>query len=518
MGPLLADRFAARAAARPHDLAVAADGGGTTYGALAAQAEAAARALSGRRRIAILPRAEAASLAVVLGAMTVGTSVVLVDRHLTAAQAERVLAVAAPELIVTAGRHPRPLLERVAPERVVAPQALVGGAGRAAVEREAAERGAAGARDGRAADEEAGAEVALPRRARPDDEMLVGLTSGTSGEPKLFARDQASWATTLDRSDQTFDVRPGDVVSAAGPLDHSHFFYGALHALTRGATVDLRPLATAFGDGDGAAFAEVTHVYLVPALAVDLVALLGERPREHVREVMSSAAPWPQQARERLARLLPAATVTHFYGASELSFVAREDSCTPPPRAGASRPFDGVEIELRGPDGAPLPDGEQGEVHVRSDMLFSGYLTPAGLVGGPDADGWLTVGDLGTLRDGWLSLAGRGSETIVSGGFNVEPAHVEQALAGLPGVREVACVGLPDERWGVLPVAVLVLDGAAPPPTRAQVRDHVRAALPQPSRPRRVLVAEQLPRSPRGKLLRPRLAAQVAAGELRELG
>lgn len=500
MSPLLAERFAARAAARPHDLAVAADGGGTTYGALAAQAEAAARALSGRRRIAVLPRAEATSLAVVLGAMTVGTSVVLVDRHLTAAQAERVLAVAAPELIVTAGRHPRPLLERVAPERVVTPEALVGGG---FDERgEAAERGTGGA-------------AGEPRRARPDDELLVGLTSGTSGEPKLFARDQASWATTLDRSDQTFDVRPGDVVSAAGPLDHSHFFYGALHALTRGAAVDLRPLASAFGEGDRSA---VTHVYLVPALTVDLVALLGERPREHVREVMSSAAPWPQQARERLERLLPAATVTHFYGASELSFVARDSSRTPPPRAGASRPFDGVEIELRGPDGAPLPDGEQGEVHVRSDMLFSGYLTPAGLAGGPDADGWLTVGDLGTLRDGWLSLAGRGSETLVSGGFNVEPAHVEQALASLPGVREAACVGLPDERWGALPVAVLVLDGAAPPPTRAQVRDHVRSALPQPSRPRRVFVAEQLPRSPRGKLLRPRLAAQVAAGELRELG
>lgn len=511
MGPLLAERFAAQAARAPDALAVVASDGEVGYGELARQVDAAARALAGRQRIAILPRSEAVSLAVVLGAMTAGTSVVLVDRHLTAAQAERVLAVAAPELVVTSGRHPAPLLERVAPERVVTPAALVGGASDAD-----GERGGGGERG-------AGGEY----RARPGDELLVGLTSGTSGAPKLFVRDQASWATTLDRSDATFDVRPGDVVSAAGPLDHSHFFYGALHALTRGAAVDLRPLATAFGGGDRGGIRDalsdafrdgdaITHVYLVPTLAVDLVELLGERPRPRVREVISSAAPWPQQARERLARLLPAATVTHFYGASELSFVARDSSRTPPPEHGAHRLFDGVEVEVRGPGGAPLPDGEQGEVHVRSDMLFSGYLTPAGIAGGPDADGWLTVGDLGTLRGGWLSLAGRGSETIVSGGFNVEPAHVELALAGLPGVRDAACVGLPDERWGALPVAVLVLDGAAAP-TREQVREHVRAALPQPSRPRRVFVADALPRSARGKLLRPRLVALVAAGELAEL-
>jgi long-chain acyl-CoA synthetase len=499
MGPLLAERFAAAAAREPRALAVLAADGEVAYGELAQQAAAVARALAGRRRIALLPRSEAASLAVVLGAMAAGTSIVLVDRHLTAAQAERVLALAAPELIVTRCRHPAPLLERVPPECVVEPVAL--GAGEAA----------AGVDGAAARDARDGAWIDL--RARPADELLVGLTSGTSGEPKLFVRDQASWATTLDRSDATFDVRAGDRVSTPGPLDHSHFFYGALHALTRGAAVDLRPLEAAFADGAPA----VTHVYLVPTLAVDLVALLGERPRASMREVVSSAAPWPASARQRLARLLPHATVTHFYGASELSFVARDSSRTPPPEHGAHRLFDGVEVEIRDAGGRALPAGEQGEVHVRSDMLFSGYLTPDGLAGGPDGDGWLTVGDLGALRDGWLTIAGRGSETIVSGGFNVEPAHVEEALAGLAGVREAACVGVADERWGRLPVGILVLDGAAAPPTRAQVREHVRAALPQPSRPRRLFLADELPRSARGKLLRARLLERLDAGELTEL-
>ncbi|HEY8582552.1 MAG TPA: AMP-binding protein, partial [Capillimicrobium sp.] len=360
----------------------------------------------------------------------------------------------------------------------------------------------------------AGAAAGRRRRsARPGDELLVGLTSGTSGEPKLFARDHASWAATLERSDATFDVRPGDLVSTPGPLDHTHFLYGALHALTRGATVDLRPLGDAFAAGRA-----VTHAYLVPTLAADLAQRLGGGGARGLREALSSAAPWPGPARDRLRAVAPSATVSHFLGASELSFVALDSSREPGPAGSAGRPFAGVELEIRDRQGRPLPDGEVGEVFVRSDMLFSGYLTPRGLRGGPSADGWATVGDLGSVRDGWLTLAGRASDTIVSGGFNVEPAAVERALADLPGVREVACIGLADGRWGAVPAAVLSLEDAAPPPSRAAVRALARERLPQPSRPRRVFVVDALPRSPRGKLRRADLARLVADGGARELG
>lgn len=149
-------------------------------------------------------------------------------------------------------------------------------------------------------------------------------------------------------------------------------------------------------------------------------------------------------------------------------------------------------------------------------MLFSGYLTADGLAGGPDEDGWTTVGDLGTLRDERLAIAGRRSDTIVSGGLNVEPAEVEHALSDLPGVAEVACVGLPDERWGAVPVAVLVSANGTLP-DRAAVRAHVRDRLPQPSRPRRVFAVDALPRNPRGKLLRAELVARIAGGAATEV-
>lgn len=543
---LLAPRFLRAAAADPERIAVVAPGGTTTYGALAADVAAVARAVAAHERIALLARSDAASLAVTLGAMRAGVSIVVLDRHLTDRQIDRATTLAQPGLVVTADGRRRGVHERIDAGRRRTPEQLI------AEGREAAEHGTAG-------------------QARPDDELLIGLTSGTSADPKLFVRGQASWATTLDRSDAAFDVRPGDHVAVPGPLDHSHYFYGAVHALTRGATVDLRPVDAAFAPGTSA-----THVYLVPTLAVTLAETLGERTQSAVRHVISSAAAWPEAARERLARSLPAATVNHFYGASELGFVALDasgDAEAPglaagaEAGAGASRAgaagstgaeasrvaaagsagilFPGVELEIRDPDdGRPLPDGEQGIVHVRSDMLFDGYLTDAGLVGGPDGDGWATVGDLGTRRGDRLWIAGRASDTFTSGGINVEPADVEQALAVLPGVREVACVGLPDARWGAIPVVALVLDGSpsgpsgparpagpagrsapaslADPgrlggPSRADVRAHARLTLPQPSRPWRVFVVDTLPRNRRGKLVRRELVARIEAGDAFEV-
>ncbi len=505
---LLAARFRRAAADAPERIAVVAVDGSTSYGALAADAEAVARAVAGHARVALAARPDAASLAVTLGAMWAGVSIVVLDRHLTDRQIERATSLARPGLVIAPDGRRRTVHDRTDAERQRTAERLVA-AGRAA--------------------------PPLERIAGPDDELLIGLTSGTTSDPKLFVRGQRSWATTLDRSDAAFDVRPGDVVATTGPLDHSHYFYGALHALTRGATVDLRPVAAAFAPGTAA-----THVYVVPTLAVQLAETLGERTAPSVRHVVSSAAPWPAAARRRLARLLPAATVNHFYGASELSFVAL-DAAPPigpadaapagasadvpgPDPGGRARPagpagvlFPGVEVRIRDPDdGRTLADGGQGIVDVRSDMLFDGYLTADGLVGGPDADGWASVGDLGTLDGDRLAIAGRASDTFVSGGINVEPADVEQALATIDGVRHVACVGLPDERWGAIPVvAVVVAPGATL--TRAAVRAHARETLPQPSRPWRVFAVDALPRNRRGKLLRRELVALLAAGDAAEV-
>lgn len=481
MTELLAERIAHQVRARPAAPAVRTADAAVDYAGFWARVTRVAAGLAGMRRVAVLPTSDIDSLVTVTGAMRAGVSVVLLHRHLLPDQLGRVLAVTQPGAVAAVDRQHR-RLRRMGFDGVPHTAADLERAGPAG-------------------------------SARADAELLVGVTSGTTGEPKLFVRDQASWAATLDRSDRAFDIGAGDTVAVPGVLDHTHFLYGALHALTRGATVDLRPAVDALASG-------ATHLYSVPALAWEVVRSGGAFGA--VREVLSSAARWPRNGRAALREVLPNATLTHFYGASELSFVSfdrglgaagEHDTVVAeeydPVVAGerdtvaagtgdeyaAGELFDGVEAEIR-----------DGLVFVRSDMVFRGYLTEAGVVGGP-VGGWVSVGDRGELHGRRLRLFGRAGEMLIRGGLNVEPAAVEAALTALPGIVEAACIGVADERWGQLPVAAVVVDGRAP--DTGEIRRRLRASLPAPSVPVRIHVLDRLPRTPRGKLDRSALRAVI---------
>ncbi|WP_230595417.1 AMP-binding protein [Rhodococcoides fascians] len=442
------------------DIAIVDATGRITYRDLWRRVERAAGSMAGMRRIAVLPTSDIESLIVVAAAMHAGVSVVLLHRHLLPGEFVDAMSVTAPSLIVA---HPRQhaRLHRWGADAVLAPEQLAG---------------------------DRVARVDPPARSA---ELLVGITSGTTGPPKLFVRDQASWAATLDRSDSLFDLGPGDRVSASGTLDHTHFLYGALHGLTRGATVDLRSAAAALEDAP-------THLYSVPTIAWDIARSHVQYPS--VREVLSSAARWPQSGRAALATVLPNATMTHFYGASELSFVSY-DRRTSEGAGIEGALFDGVEVETRGE-----------LLHVRSDMLFDGYLSRVGehttLTDGP-VDGWMTVGDRGSIDQGRLTLLGRGSETIVRAGLTVELPPIEAALLSVPGVLDAGVLGLPDDRAGEIPVAGVVVAQDVSP-TVAQIRRHLRSLLPDPSLPVVIAIVDGLPRTPRGKLDRQALGATLA--------
>ncbi|WP_328397235.1 AMP-binding protein [Nocardia sp. NBC_00416] len=455
MTELLTQRIARQAAGSPEAPAIVVTGAQIDYREFWRRVTRTAAGLAGMRRVAVLPTSDIGSLVTVVAAMRAGVSVVLLHRHLVPDQLRRVLAVADPGAVVAApAQHRR--LRRLGFDGEIRTAAVLESAG------------ASGA-------------------ARPESELLVGITSGTTGEPKLFVRDQASWAATLDRSDRTFDITPGDRVAIPGVLDHTHFLYGALHALTRGATVDLRPVTDAL---PGA-----THLYSVPTIAWDVVRS-GIAPVTGVREVLSSAARWPRNARAALREVLPAAALTHFYGASELSFVSYDRGLGDADETAAGELFDGVGVEIR-----------DGRVFVRSDMVFRGYLTEHGVVDGP-VGGWVSVGDRGALDGTRLRLFGRDSETLIRGGLNVEPAAVEAVLTAVTGITEAACVGIADERWGQVPVAVIVVDERAP--GLAEIRRRLRASLPSPSVPSRILVVDSLARTPRGKVDRAALTALFA--------
>jgi acyl-CoA synthetase (AMP-forming)/AMP-acid ligase II len=167
--------------------------------------------------------------------------------------------------------------------------------------------------------------------------------------------------------------------------------------------------------------------------------------------------------------------------------------------ASVGRPVPGIEVQIRAEDGTVLGPGEPGELFVRGDQVSGRY---SGIGSVLDAEGWFPTKDSATLdEDGYLFITGRSDDTIIRGGENIAPAEIEDVLVEHPHVRDVAVVGLEDQEWGQIIVAVVVAAaGAAADPN--ELRDHVRKTLRGSRTPDRVVFRDELPTTPTGKVLR----------------
>jgi acyl-CoA synthetase (AMP-forming)/AMP-acid ligase II len=200
------------------------------------------------------------------------------------------------------------------------------------------------------------------------------------------------------------------------------------------------------------------------------------------------------------------------YGASELPVIAvnpvhqperwRLDSAGLPP--------DGVELRVVDLDTREvLSPGSVGEIQVRSPSVMSGYL-PDDANRDAFEDGWYRTGDVGWLEpDGWVHLTDRSKEMIKVNGFQVAPAEIEAVLHGHPGVRDCAVFGMPDERAGELPVAAVSLDSAHPV-TIDELQRLVADSLATYKQLHAVVVVDDIPRLPSGKVLRRTLREEWA--------
>jgi long-chain acyl-CoA synthetase len=176
------------------------------------------------------------------------------------------------------------------------------------------------------------------------------------------------------------------------------------------------------------------------------------------------------------------------------------------------RPYPWVELKLVDPvSGAELGPREVGEVWLRAPNVMAGYWgRPKETAAALTPDGWLRTGDGGYVdEDGYLFLTDRIKDMIVSGGENVYPIEVEEVLAHHPDVGEVAVVGLPDERWGEAVTAVIVPEPGATP-SGEELIAFARHRLAGYKLPRRVVLVDELPRTPSGKVLKRELRDRFA--------
>jgi fatty-acyl-CoA synthase len=176
------------------------------------------------------------------------------------------------------------------------------------------------------------------------------------------------------------------------------------------------------------------------------------------------------------------------------------------------RPLPHSEIAIRdAATGAPLGQGEIGEICTRGYLVMSGYLDdPDATAAAIDAEGWLHTGDLGSLdAHGCCRIAGRLKEMIIRGGENVYPREIEEVLVGHPGVAEAAVVGLPDVFWGEeVAAAIVAREGQAP--TEAELTELCRRHLAPFKVPSRWAFLDRLPLTPTGKVHKQRLGEQLA--------
>jgi len=168
-----------------------------------------------------------------------------------------------------------------------------------------------------------------------------------------------------------------------------------------------------------------------------------------------------------------------------------------------------VEIEIRDDAGNRLPSGENGEICLRGPKITQGYWKDPGKSAAAFFGDWFRTGDIGYLdEDGFLYLTDRKKDMIISGGENIASSEVERVIYELPQVREVAVIGVPDERWGEKPVAVVVLgDGAAL--ELSDLADHCRTRLAGFKVPKQLIIRDSLPRNPSGKVLKRVLRAEL---------
>ena len=161
-----------------------------------------------------------------------------------------------------------------------------------------------------------------------------------------------------------------------------------------------------------------------------------------------------------------------------------------------------VEVDIRDPDGKPLPAGEAGEICLRGPRITQGYWRDEKKTAASFYGDWFRTGDVGYLdSDGFLYLTDRVKDMIISGGENIASSEVERVVYQMPQVREAAIIGLPDEKWGERPVAVIALNPGHTLDYET-LASHCRAHLAAFKVPKQLILREQLPRNPSGKVLK----------------
>lgn len=342
------------------------------------------------------------------------------------------------------------------------------------------------------------------------DIALVLHTSGTTGRPKLVALSHADLVNNAAKLLTYLALGPGDRCLNVMPLFHSHGLRGALlSSLASGGSVICSPGFSDRAFFDWIAEFEPTWYTAVPTIHQHVIArgsLYRKRaPKHRFRFVRSNSAALPAATMKAMEELFQA-PVIEAYGMTEASPIA--STPLPPGRrapGSVGKPAAGLEVSIMDASGHLLAAGETGEIVLRGDGVFKGYENNPEANALAFVDGWLRTGDQGRLDDeGYLYVTGRLKELVNRGGEKVSPREIDEALLEHYAVEQAAAFAVPHPTLGEdLLAAVVVRAGAEI--DGATLRTFLSERLSGFKVPSQILMVEELPKGPTGKLQRHRL-------------
>ena len=350
----------------------------------------------------------------------------------------------------------------------------------------------------------------------PDDVVLLLYSSGTTGVPKGARLTHANLMFTPRMGRESYGMTAESVNLLASPLFHIGGTGYALTAMGQGAHTVLMAEVDPVAMARAIARHRVTHAFFVPAVVKLLLDGAAGADLSSLELIAYGGAPMTEALLRRAIDTLGCAFMG-VYGMTEtagsVTALAPGDHDPGGPRSGllrsVGRPLPWHEVVVHDPvTGSPSSVGEVGEIWVRSGQNTPGYWhRPVESAATLTPDGWLRTGDAAyTDADGYLFLHDRIKDMIISGGENIYPAEVENALASHPAVADVAVIGIPSERWGETVKAVVVpVGGTAPTPE--ELIAHARERLARYKCPTVVEFAAALPRNASGKVLKKLLRA-----------
>ncbi|MGN9912886.1 acyl-CoA synthetase [Phytohabitans sp. LJ34] len=343
----------------------------------------------------------------------------------------------------------------------------------------------------------------------PGETCMLMYTSGTTGRPKgvMLTHANVTWNTVNLLVD--VDLASTEVTLVSAPMFHvAALGQTVLPTFCKGGTAIL---VSAFDPDETLELIErhrVTFLFGVPAmfLAVARSPRWAEADLSSVRSAICGGAPVPEPLiatyRQRGVTFLQGYGLTE--AAPGATFLRVGDSPAKAGSAGTAAFF--TDVRLAGPDGAPVPPHEPGEVLIEGPNVMAGYWgLPEETAAAFTADGWLHTGDVAIADDeGYLYIRDRIKDLIISGGENIYPAEVEDVIYQHPAVAECAVIGVPDERWGEVGRAVVVLR-AGKTLDPAALLAFLDGKIARYKIPKTVVFAESLPRTASGKVLKQRL-------------